>query len=138
MAHNRLPPEDQDDVPLPKITYWIFDENGEPKSVGQMEYIRWAFVDENSNALKKTTVGDVEVSTVLLMSPANIFGQPPLIFETMIFGGEHDEYTYRYYTKAEALLGHDQAVQLVKQAQQMKAAGETVSEWLARNHPSFN
>jgi len=53
------------------------------------------------------------VSTVWLgldhnYSPAG----PPLIFETMIFGGEHDQYQERYSTKEEAIEGHKKACAL--------------------------
>jgi len=37
----------------------------------------------------------------------------PLLFETMIFGGEHDDYQERYSTYEEALEGHQRAIQLV-------------------------
>lgn len=138
MAANRLPPPDPEDFFQDAIKHWIFDERGEPKAVGIFEYIAWASDPNNSNALKQEKVGDVEVSTVLLMCAANLFEHPPIIFETMIFGGEHDQYQYRYATKSEALLGHARAVQLVLQAQEQKSQGETVSEWLGRHYPSFN
>lgn len=37
---------------------------------------------------------------------------PPLIFETMVFGGPMDMYTRRYSTQAQALAGHDETVTL--------------------------
>lgn len=36
------------------------------------------------------------------------------LFETMIFGGEHDQYQDRYYTKEAALEGHKKAIEKVK------------------------
>ena len=53
----------------------------------------------------------VEVSTVWLGADHN-YGPtgPPLIFETMIFGGTHDGWTRRYSTLAEAQQGHAAAV----------------------------
>ena len=136
MPINRLPPEECDDFDLPELQHWIFDEQGEPKAVGIFEYIRWA--RNNSNALRKDAVGRVEISTVLLMVSSSMFEQPPLIFETMIFGGEHDQYQYRYATKAEAIAGHERAVQLVREALAGKGDDETVSDWLRRRHPSLN
>ena len=38
----------------------------------------------------------------------------PILFETMIFGGEHDEYQRRYCTMEEAEAGHAKAVTLAK------------------------
>ena len=40
-------------------------------------------------------------------------GGPPLLFETMIFGGEHDQFQERYSTWEEAMAGHKKAVELV-------------------------
>ena len=37
----------------------------------------------------------------------------PILFETMIFGGEHHEYQERYTTWDEAIKGHKEAVALV-------------------------
>lgn len=56
----------------------------------------------------------IQVSTVHLGYDHNWSGGngPPLIFETMIFGGEHDQYQERYATLAEAKEGHRQACEL--------------------------
>lgn len=61
-----------------------------------------------------TMVGDVKVSTVFL-GLDHSFGDdgPPILFETMIFGGEHDEYQDRYATWDEAVDGHKKAVDMV-------------------------
>jgi len=52
-------------------------------------------------------VGELKVSTVWLglnheFSPH----RPPLIFETMIFGGDYGDYCERYATEAAAVAGH--------------------------------
>ena len=55
--------------------------------------------------------GDVWVSTVWLGLDHNLYrGGPPLIFETMIFGGDHNEEQWRYSTKEQAKTGHDRVV----------------------------
>lgn len=55
----------------------------------------------------------VTVSTVLLViSHQWDDAGPPVIFETMIFGGDHDEYQERYCTLAEAQAGHAAACTL--------------------------
>jgi hypothetical protein len=41
---------------------------------------------------------------------------PPLIFETMIFGGPLDQTQWRWPSEEAALAGHDQAVALVRDA----------------------
>jgi hypothetical protein len=43
------------------------------------------------------------------------YGDPePLVFESMVFGGECDEMTRRYATWAEAEAGHGELVALVR------------------------
>ena len=54
----------------------------------------------------------IEVSTVWLGRDHQYGDGPPLIFETMIFGGEHDEYQWRYSTRAGAEAGHATACAL--------------------------
>ncbi len=39
---------------------------------------------------------------------------PPLLFETMIFGGEHDQEQWRYSTWEEAEAGHMKALVIAK------------------------
>lgn len=53
------------------------------------------------------SVGDYRVSTVWLGLDHQYGDGPPLIFETMIFGGDYtDLYCERYATEAEAQAGH--------------------------------
>ena len=55
----------------------------------------------------------VVVSTVWLGLDHNWFpGGPPLIFETMVFGGPADEEMHRYATEEEARLGHSGVVEM--------------------------
>lgn len=56
--------------------------------------------------------GDVTVSTVFLGLDHGYNGQV-LLFETMIFGGEHDGYQERYTTWEEAVSGHKIACDMV-------------------------
>lgn len=54
-----------------------------------------------------TVAGDVRVSTVFLGLDHQFDDDgPPLLFETMIFGGKHDGYQERYSTWEEAEAGH--------------------------------
>ena len=50
-------------------------------------------------------VGGVTVSTIFLGIDSPLLG-PPLLFETMVFGGKHDRAQSRYETYDEALAGH--------------------------------
>lgn len=54
----------------------------------------------------------VFVSTVFTGINMNYHDGPPLTFETMIFGGKHDQYQERYATAAQAIEGHKKACKL--------------------------
>lgn len=55
------------------------------------------------------------VSTILLGIDMNFSGYgPPLIFETMVFGGPYDLKGIRYATVHDALLGHRDMVNAVR------------------------
>ena len=69
---------------------------------------------ETTRRVAQDNIGAVHISTVLLVIDHNFGDGPPLIFETMIFRGEHDEYCERYSTREEAEAGHARAVALVR------------------------
>ena len=56
----------------------------------------------------------MSVSTVFLGLDHSFGGGTPILFETMIFGGEYDDYQERYHTLEEAQVGHEKAISLVK------------------------
>lgn len=83
--------------------------------VVEPDIVKWAawFKDAERHVKHTKLPGGVHVSTVFLGMDHSFFGGPPILFETMIFGGEHDEYQQRYATWEEAEAGHDKAVNLV-------------------------
>ena len=63
----------------------------------------------------RTIVGGSEVSTVFLgIDHGFTSSGPPILFETMVFGGKHDDYTMRYATWEEAEKGHAEVVAMVR------------------------
>jgi hypothetical protein len=59
-------------------------------------------------------IGEVTVSTVWMAIDHNWSGEgPPLIFESMVFGGALDQECYRYSTREEAAAGHSRLLALV-------------------------
>lgn len=58
----------------------------------------------------------VRVSTVWLGLNHNWSGGPPLIFETMVFGGAHDSETWRYATEEQAKEGHVEVIEFLRVA----------------------
>ncbi len=79
---------------------------------------RWATWYETANRdVAKTQINDdVKVSTVFLGLDHSFGDGPPLLFETMIFGGEHDQYQERFETWEQAEAGHQVAVELAESA----------------------
>ena len=60
-------------------------------------------------------IGDTVVSTVFLgLDHRHVGDGPPVLFETMIFGGPHDEWQDRACTWDEAEAMHAAAVSLVR------------------------
>jgi hypothetical protein len=93
-----------------------YNMEGEPISLEEGIAL---FEDDDARIVAKVEIGDVTVSTVLLVMDHS-FGEldPPLIFETMIFGGDHDGFTERYSTREEAEAGHARAVKLVREEEE--------------------
>lgn len=89
--------------------------NGElviPESLEQ--WAKW-FGDSEGRRIGLTHIGDITVSTVCLGLDHSFGHGRPLWYETMIFGGDHDEFQERYETLEEAKVGHDAAVAMVKE-----------------------
>jgi hypothetical protein len=101
--------------------YWI-PEGDTPREVDFDEYVKWAQEPfEKTRRIAKTKIGRVEVSTVFLTIDHNWAGGPPILFETMIFGGPHDESQWRYHTRAEAEAGHARVVAALRRGEDPEA-----------------
>lgn len=79
-----------------------------------VKWVTW-FAKENRHVGNDRLPNDIHVSTVFLgIDHSFISGSEPVLFETMIFGGEHDQYQERYRTWEEAEAGHKAAVKLAQ------------------------
>ena len=89
-----------------------YDRQGNPITYQQWIDVRSHGQDawEAARRVDVTTIGDARVSTVWLGLDHSFGYGPPVIFETMIFGGEHDQWQNRYCTEEEALAGHQAVV----------------------------
>lgn len=78
-------------------------------------FFEWAkWFETADRVVKKTILPDgVKISTVFLGMDHAFMGEKPMLFETMIFGGEHDGFQERYSTWDEAEAGHQRAIELV-------------------------
>ena len=98
-------------------------------------------------AQRQTTIGDVEISTVWLGLDHQYGDGPPLIFETMVFGGGLDQQQWRYSTLDAAHAGHDEVVEKVRveadafravaSGPELVAAARRVKESLAAHCAQF-
>lgn len=88
-------------------------------SVRPAELMEWAhfFGDMAKRRVALDRVGDASVSTVFLGLDHSFGRGPPLIFETLILGGPHDQDMWRYSTWDEAVAGHKIAVELARKAE---------------------
>ncbi len=85
-------------------------EGKRPKLVEDvLEWATW-FETADRHVAKVVLPNNVKVSTVFLGIDHSFSSGKPILFETMIFGGEYDRYQERYSTWAEAEAGHKQAL----------------------------
>lgn len=82
-----------------------------------MEWSKWMTIGDRIIQRDNLIIKDVKVrvSTVFLgIDHSFMSAGPPILFETMIFGGEHDQYQERYCTRDEAIQGHLIALEMVR------------------------
>ena len=95
--------------------YYVLDENDEPRPAMLLEW--GAFMaDASRRRLARTACdGDVLVSTVFLgLDHSHREDDPPVLWETMVFGGLFDQQQRRYRSREEALRGHEEMVARVR------------------------
>lgn len=93
-----------------------YHRDGRPSTLRQ-----WAAAFDEDRSVAKDKVGKVSISTVFLGLCHQFGDGPPLIFETLVFGGELDGEMDRYSTEAKALEGHKAMVARVQQADEATA-----------------
>ena len=94
------------------MTYYILDADGEPREATRWEWAHWFEANPSARVVGRTDIsGDGQVSTVFLSVDHQwLPSGPPLLYETMIFGGRWDQYQWRWSTRAEAVAGHARIV----------------------------
>lgn len=100
--------------------WYILDNNHNPVNKPVLEAAKW--MEDNPN---RKQIGDDEltdlngdvvcVSTVFLGLDHAWNSKTPVLWETMIFGGIHDQsYQERYTSYQDALEGHQKAINFIK------------------------
>lgn len=94
--------------------WYILNNNNKPIPASITEAADWLEESSDRRTIKRDEIGDILVSTVFLgLDHAWIPGGKPVLWETMIFGGEHDQYQERYTSHEDALEGHKKALTLI-------------------------
>jgi hypothetical protein len=92
---------------------YILDDDNNPVKSTINEFVDWEEAYPERKAVKQEYVDDVYISTVFLGLDHAWNSDVPVLWETMIFGGEHDQYQERYTSYKDALEGHEKALELV-------------------------
>ena len=97
------------------IYYRLGEDGKTPVPMEELNEAGWK-QDRTVQKDKVTAEGvDITVSTMFLMIDHSWEDDGvPILFETMIFGGERDGYQERYATWDEAVEGHQKALDLVQ------------------------
>lgn len=97
--------------------YILTDDNKIIQTEDVDEWTRWRQSSDKWRVALTSLPGGIEISTVFLtLNHEFRIDKPPILFETMVFGGEYDEYTQRYRTYVGAEAGHKQVVEMVSKS----------------------
>ena len=101
--------------------YYILDPSGVPKKAKNViEWARWFEAKKEARRVQVTKILGAEVSTVFLGVDHSFGVGPPLLWETMVFGGKNDEDQDRCGGNIQdARLMHER---MVKKVEAMEAA----------------
>lgn len=97
---------------LEDANHYFILEGKEIKAVDVVAWGLWCKQHQSTRSLRRDSLGEVQISTVFLGINHSV-GFPPAVFETMVFGGEYDEYIDRYCTYDDAVEGHKRVVEMV-------------------------
>jgi len=96
----------------PWIGQYILNADGDPVPCDNiLEWGKWMETADRHVADDELD-GGVRVSTVFLGLDHAFHGPPPILWETMVFGGPHDQYMDRYSSREAAIEGHKRVVQM--------------------------
>ncbi len=90
--------------------YYIIGDDHQPQRVGRDEFLGWELarrkVEHDPKRVAFTKVGETDISTVFLSIDHQFGDGPPILFETLVFGGDLDGEMDRYSTWEAAERGH--------------------------------
>lgn len=103
------------------MTHYMLDEHGEPIATDDvLEWSRWWATANRSVAQDKDEAAGADgvmVSTVFLGLDHNFnLSGPPVLWETLVFGGPLDGEMWRWTSLEDALIGHQEVCRQVAAA----------------------
>lgn len=97
------------------MLFILDDDDNSLAVITTKEWSDWFSENSERRVIADDTVQNVRISTVFLGLDHNHSGVgPPLLFETMIFGGDHDQHMWRCSTKEQAEEQHARTVSFVR------------------------
>jgi hypothetical protein len=96
---------------------YVLDEDGNVRREPDlMVWARW-FESAKNRIVKQDTIGNVRISTVFLgLDHSFVDDEPPVLWETMVFGGEHDHDMDRCSgTREQAQAMHEKMLAKIRQ-----------------------
>ena len=99
-----------------KSPYYKLDEVGEPVPCEDiLEWAAWFAQNHEARVVVKTELpSGTTVSTVFLGIDHGFRGGEPVLWETMMFGGDYDLACDRYRSRRDAIVGHEMWVLVAK------------------------
>lgn len=99
-----------------RVQRYILDVEGKPLPMPDLLiWAEWFEHGENRRVERTQVTEEVAVSTVFLgLDHSFSETAPPVLWETMIFGGKRNYEMWRYTSREDALVGHALAVNLVR------------------------
>ena len=111
---------------LPPFPFKLYVLDADNHVLEVFDMVTWdRFMEDERRQIGYTQITSAcDVSTVFLGIDHRIYGKgPPVLFETMIFGGPLDGEQWRYASYDDAMTGHQMAVSKAREA-----LGQRVSE----------
>lgn len=101
-----------------ELKHWILVD-GKEVEADLETWAKWLGGDHQKRRVDLTKVKnlvgqEITVSTVFLGLDHGFGDGPPVLYETMIFGGPYDSWQWRYCSWEEAVRGHGDAVRMVE------------------------
>lgn len=104
--------------------WYILDNDHNPVAADVLVAAKWMEDNPSRKIVKQEYIDDIFVSTVFLGLDHAWNSNVPVLWETMIFGGEHDQsYQERYTSYEDALEGHQKALEVVIKSLKTKENG---------------